>query len=254
MSDLNNEIDSSKQENSIDDNKNVDLLVNIENNEIPCVQMSKRQLKKLKKREKWESVKKLKRLKEREKYRLKKLAAIEKGEQYAKGPSRKELKRKRISSETCNVTVAIDLTFNELMSDDDIGKCVKQLLRAYTINRRSNSPINLYFTSLVQGNRFHKILEKNDGYENWDVKMKSESFIDVFDKDRIIYLSSDSENVLNDLEKDKVYVIGGLVDHNHSKGVCLDKANKLGIKHARLPLSEYVSIETRTVLSIYHGK
>jgi tRNA (guanine9-N1)-methyltransferase len=49
-------------------------------------------------------------------------------------------------------------------------------------------------------------------------------------------------------------VIGGLVDHNHNKGFCYEKARKLGVAHARLPLSENIDIKTRTVLTINHGE
>lgn len=64
---------------------------------------------------------------------------------------------------------AIDLTFDNLMIDKDICKCVKQMLRIYTINRRAPTPVPLYFCGLEQGGRLHKTLEKHDGYQNWDV-------------------------------------------------------------------------------------
>jgi tRNA (guanine9-N1)-methyltransferase len=137
------------------------------------------------------------------------------------------------------------------MNDKDIGKCVKQLLRIYTANRRATNPIPLFFTGIKKNGKIQKTIEKNDGYENWKVTSTHESFLDVIkDKEKIVYLSSDSDNVLEKIENDHYYVIGGLVDHNHNKGLCFSKANQLGIKHARLPLSEHILIKTRTVLTI----
>jgi tRNA (guanine9-N1)-methyltransferase len=66
-------------------------------------------------------------------------------------------------------------------------------------------------------------------------------------KEEIVYLSAESENVLDKLDETKVYVIGGLIDHNHHKGVCHEKAIEMGWTHARLPIDEYVSLKTRKV-------
>ena len=49
------------------------------------------------------------------------------------------------------------------------------------------------------------------------INFKEESYEELFGKTDVVYLSSESPNVLHTLEENKVYVIGGLVDHNHEK-------------------------------------
>lgn len=39
-----------------------------------------------------------------------------------------------------------------------------------------------------------------------------------------MYLTADSPDVITKLEKDKVYIVGGLVDRNARKGLCFTKA------------------------------
>lgn len=43
-------------------------------------------------------------------------------------------------------------------------------------------------------------------------------------KDRIVYLTADSETVLEELQPDEVYVIGGIVDRNRFASMSLDQA------------------------------
>lgn len=212
--------------------------------------ISKRQRKKLLKLQQWEVKKKEKRLKEKEKMKQRKLEAIKAGLPTRSGPSRKELKRNKIDYTKSDITVAVDLSFDGMMIDKDVAKCVKQLLRIYTMNRRSEKPIPLHFTGIQQGGAVEKHLQRNDGYQHWDVKFSNKPFLDLFDRDKLVYLTSESDNVLNTLEKEHVYVIGGLVDHNQHKGHCHGLASEMGIRHARLPLSEHIVIKTRTILTI----
>ena len=103
---------------------------------------------------------------------------------------------------------------------------------------------------------------RHDGYENWDVKFYETSYSSAFEngsfdafcktKEDIVYLTSESENVLKTFEPNKAYVIGGLVDHNLHKGLCHKLAKETGVSHARLPLEEFVEMKTRKVLTIDH--
>lgn len=215
--------------------------------------ISRRKEKKALRIAKYEESKKSRRLQERQKQKAKRKAEVKLGI-IGPGKRRKQLKNNKIDNSSNSVRVAIDFNYDELMSEKDIGKCSKQLLRVYTENRKSSMPIRLYYTSIREGSKIENALNKHDGYKHWDVKIQQESYLDLFEHDSIVYLTSESDNVLQEIDPNAVYIIGGLIDHNHHKGLSLQKANQNALKTARLPLAEHITIKTRTVLTIVHGK
>ncbi|CAG9859263.1 unnamed protein product [Phyllotreta striolata] len=217
-------------------------------NGVEISKLSKKQKKKYLKALKWNEVKKEKRAKERLKCKEKRHHA--KLNNIDLGPSRKELKRVKMKDSPCKINVCIDLSFDELMIDKDMAKTIKQVLRVYTVNRRAKAPLQLHLSSFK--GRCEKEFCRHHGFENWDINFHTEDYTDVFPKENLVYLSSESENVLDKLEEDKVYIIGGLVDHNSQKGICYNKAVKQEISHAKLPLEEHFWMRQRKVLTINH--
>ena len=72
-------------------------------------------------------------------------------------------------------------------------------------------------------------------------------------KSSIIYLSGDSPNILSSIDPTKTYIIGGIVDKNRYKSLCLNKAISQGLAHAQLPLGEFLpQMGTRRVLTVNH--
>lgn len=123
-----------------------------------------------------------------------------------------------MSTSNCKQKVVLDFSFDHLMSSKDIAKCISQVLRCYSHNRRSKNPLQFYVVNF--NGLSMKEMEKHNGYQKWDVFFHSESYLDLFNKDSLVYLTSDSENVINQLDENKVYIIGALVDHNSHK-VCI---------------------------------
>ncbi|CAG8545608.1 10908_t:CDS:2 [Paraglomus brasilianum] len=151
------------------------------------------------------------------------------------------------------MSLVIDLSFDELMTDKEITDLSNQMNRSYGANRSSWRPVRLYFTSF--GGRIkERFMSKVKDWERWkDVTFTEKSFEEVFvDTSKITYLTADADDVLTDLSEDEVYVIGGLVDRNRHKGVCLRKAHDLGIAAAKLPISSYITMKTRSVLTVNH--
>lgn len=68
---------------------------------------------------------------------------------------------------------------------------------------------------------------------------------------RLVYLSPDADEALEDVEEDTMYVIGGIVDLA-ARGVAwsLPKATALGIRAARLPIRENLPSVTNQILNI----
>lgn len=210
--------------------------------------MSKSQLRKLKRQEKWLAHKDEKRAKERLKKKQRKKEAMERGEDV--GPTRKKLKQNTMAKSSCQVKVVIDCSLDSYMAEKDIIKLVKQIQFCYSTNRRADNPLQFYVTG-VRGQTKER-LEAIGDFKNWDVNFTEDDYTEVFDHSKIVYLSSDSSNVLCDLDPDTAYIIGGLVDHNHHKGLCHQKAVEKGVSHAQLPISDYIDLKSRKVLTINH--
>jgi len=124
--------------------------------------------------------------------------------------------------------------------------------RCYAANRRAQQPLQLHLSSL-EGEAL-RLMDANDGWRNWDVYMHETHFLEVpeLPRERITYLTSDSEHEITTLEPGRAYIIGGLVDHNHHKGECQRRASEAGLATARLPIDQYLQMRTRHVLTIDH--
>jgi tRNA (guanine9-N1)-methyltransferase len=68
----------------------------------------------------------------------------------------------------------------------------------------------------------------------------------------IVYLTSDSPHMLERLSPNTSYIIGGIVDKNRHKGLCYKRACERGIPTAKLPIGEYMTMQSRSVLAINH--
>ncbi|KAK3594385.1 hypothetical protein CHS0354_009678 [Potamilus streckersoni] len=212
--------------------------------------LSKSQLRKLKKQERWQAIKADKRKAEKKRKQEKRKNCTEQG--IYLGPSRKQLKFNTMEKSDCKQRVVIDCSFDEYMNDKDIRMLVQQIQHSYSANRRATSPLQLYVCG-VNG-KTKKRLEEIGDFKNWDVHFREENYECVFCKESIVYLSSESANVLDQLDEKKCYVIGGLVDHNHHKGLCHRLAEEKHIAHAQLPISQFMDLKTRKVLTVNHGK
>ncbi|PNS21240.1 hypothetical protein CAC42_1019 [Sphaceloma murrayae] len=68
----------------------------------------------------------------------------------------------------------------------------------------------------------------------------------------IVYLTTESPDTLTELKPYSTYIIGGIVDKNREKGICYKRACEAGIKTARLPIGDFLEMQSRKVLATNH--
>ncbi|XP_029310234.1 tRNA methyltransferase 10 homolog A [Cottoperca gobio] len=243
---------SAHQENNNGDNKSSQKVVSSNAEEAAENQtLSKRQRKKLQKQQKWEDDRDLRKQRRKERKQQRQLQRHNHQEEDG-GEAQKCRKRPRREVTPSSLKLVVDCSFDNLMLVKDVGKLHKQIQRCYSENRRALHPVQFYLTSLG-GQLKQSMDEKDKGWVNWkDITIKSEHYGEVVAKEELVYLTSDSPNVLEELDHKKAYVIGGLVDHNHHKGITFERAKELGIAHAQLPLSSFVRMNSRKVLAVNH--
>jgi len=162
-----------------------------------------------------------------------------------------------MSASKCKLRVAIDLAYEDKMLPDPVSnfdndtllrKTLRQTMMLYASNRRAPNPMQLFLVNFR--GRTRDLFQSVTNVKSWDINILQESLADLWSPDQIVYLTAESENELTRLENSKVYVIGGLIDHNNRKGLCHSIAVKAGWGHARLPVDENIVLKTRKVLTI----
>lgn len=218
--------------------------------------MSKSQWKKLckKKRlldnkEKYKQIRKEKRQRAKEARRLQINEFLENGQNIPEELKRKP--KKNVDQVDSGVKIIMDCAFDDLMNDKEIISMTNQITRAYSSNNRENYYAKIIISSFNKRlkERFDTQL-KDSNYQNW----KNFEFIneDIIPTDNVIYLTPDSDEILDRLESGMTYIVGGIVDKNRHKSLCYNKAKKLGISTKRLPITEYIKLNGRQVLTTVH--
>ena len=281
-----------------DDNANCTIVLPEEGQDSQP-KISKNQLKKQRRHERWESGRddrkakrklKIKEKKERRREAYAQASPDENGNRPRPPPIRPP-RHSAGSGQQTPITVIFDCDFEDLMYDHELKSLGLQITRCYSDNRKAK-----FRTHLALANFGGKMKERFDGilaqqYTSWKgVRFFEEDFVAVAEKSKewmtgpkggdvagalkplpvegdvamhepsegaseegeIVYLSSESENTLTHLKPNSTYIIGGLVDKNRHKGVCHKRAVSRGIKTAKLPIGEYLEMDSRKVLVTNH--
>ena len=162
------------------------------------------------------------------------------------------------------VNIAIDCSYESLMSDKEVNKTRRQIQQCYGRLRKFEHPFHFHLASFNIDSRLYQHCQtKVDGFDSLYITKSDASFVDMFDD--IVFMSPDSDNVLQSVEDGKTYVVGGLVDTNIRRHTTASRCRELGVVTARLPIQEHfegtnhkdqvLTIDQvfHILLSVYHG-
>ncbi|CAM9905622.1 unnamed protein product [Ectocarpus sp. 13 AM-2016] len=144
---------------------------------------------------------------------------------------------RRAMDDPNSLRLVIDLNWAESAPGKELSSLVKQLCYVYSRARASLMPPRLTLTS-YQGKAAAAL--GSAGANSWLVDRNPLGVFTVFEPTEIIYLSPDAEEPLDQVLDTNVYVVGGIVDRNLSKGLTLGAAEGARARAARLPFDEYL--------------
>lgn len=171
-------------------------------------------------------------------------------------PVDKKKAARNVEQTTNSIRLIIDCSFDDLMLPKEIKSMSTQITRIYNCNRSSNCQFNEIVVSCFDKRLKERFDKDLTNYIKWSdqgrIKFDSRDLVEEQSAENMVYLSADAEDELADFEEGKEYVIGGIVDKGRYKSLCHDKARKLNIKTARLPISEYIKLHGNKVLTSLH--
>lgn len=84
------------------------------------------------------------------------------------------------------------------------------------------------------------------------INRSQKHFTELFPKDKLVYLSPDAEDTIEEFDKQAVYILGAVVDRYTDKPLTFQSAKQHNIKSVKLPLEKYVLLsELATDLSFH---
>ncbi|GMI18221.1 hypothetical protein TrLO_g15061 [Triparma laevis f. longispina] len=156
-------------------------------------------------------------------------------------------KADRLLKASSTFKITIDCSFETSMVSKERLSLSKQIIHCHAYNKRQVNPVRLDVVGLEGESR--RGVEKMDGFPgSWGL------FEDLtsIDKEGAVYLTADSENVIEELDPTKNYIIGGIVDRNRLKNFAIDRAKALHVEHGRLPINEHLEMTATKVLTVNH--
>ncbi|KAI4494114.1 hypothetical protein M0802_009268 [Mischocyttarus mexicanus] len=140
--------------------------------------------------------------------------------------------------------IVFDCGYNTVMRNYEILNCAKQLLISFVFNRIHKTPAQLYCCNAPPDNEIMESLHNlvPSVYEDtYPLNITSQSYLDMFDRKQLVYLTPHSRTIMTHYDPDKIYIIGAMVDKANPQPFSLAKAKRENIHMEKLPIDRYLN-------------
>ncbi|XP_040579505.1 mitochondrial ribonuclease P protein 1 homolog [Lepeophtheirus salmonis] len=145
--------------------------------------------------------------------------------------------------------LVIDLSFLKTLKEKHARSFIhSELFYGISWNKNARSPYAIHLTEFDPSCE-HCCYLKDTYPHLFDplspVLITEKSYLDLFPKENLLYLSPDSKQDLNSFRGSDIPIIGAIVDPSGNQPLTLGKAKKQGIRHARLPMKKMIGLNAR---------
>lgn len=136
-----------------------------------------------------------------------------------------------------------DCSFDDLMRPQDVSDTAKQLTYGFSANRNHLEPFDIHIcTPSIEGKTM-KALQKTIPTlmaPNFPIEVHTESYVDLFPKSQLVYLTPNSRNVIETFNPDDIYIVNGFVEKGNHGPVTMAKAKEQQLRTAWFPVLRYM--------------
>ena len=140
-------------------------------------------------------------------------------------------------------SIVFDFRFTSMHTRiEQIKSLYRQYINIISANRISELPFQIHFCNYDLDTEFHKRYGNFLEYDSNLIFETQKSYLDIFPKNKLVYLSRDAKYKMTKYDPDKVYIVGSIIDigDDRFKFSSYSQAKKDGIRCERLPLDDHV--------------
>lgn len=140
--------------------------------------------------------------------------------------------------------IVFDMDYDRFMGSKLKRYTANQVKMFIADNRQNRSPFIINLCNVNTKTETMKQLEtliptiRNSSFP---INIHEECITDRFPREKLVYLTPDSQNLLQDYNHEDIFVLPGVIDKGQNGPITMAKAKKLGLRTAYLPLARYLN-------------